>query len=75
MSGSASATLNGVPRDLIFSPSTRAYDVHLGDVVFENSVDVKSLQVKSFRIALRFNTRKFFYIESTLRSRRLEGTN
>lgn len=47
LSGSA-ATLNGVPRDLIFSSAARAYNVHLGDVVFENSIDIKSLQVQSF---------------------------
>lgn len=40
-----SATLNGVPNELLFSSHTLTHNIHKGDVIFEQPINVKSLNL------------------------------
>ena len=44
-----SATLNGVPNSLLFSSHTLTHNIHHGDIIFEQQIDVDSLEIKSLQ--------------------------
>lgn len=42
-----SASLNGVPKQLLFSSHTLTHNVHRGDIIFEKPIEVESLEISS----------------------------
>lgn len=44
-----STTLNGVPNSLLFSSQTLTHNIHRGDIIFEQQIDVDSLEIKSLQ--------------------------
>lgn len=44
-----SATLNGMPNALLFSSQTLTHNIHHGDIIFEQPIDVKSLEITSLQ--------------------------
>jgi len=44
-----STTINGVPNSLLFSSQTLTHNIHRGDIIFEQQIDVDSLEIKSLQ--------------------------